>query len=125
MSKFKSKILIVEDDMQSQQYYSFVFKDRYDPYIVSTVSAAKKALRETNFNLAIIDISLPGNEDGFSLLKYIHEQLAHKIPAIAITAHAFPQNRTDALAAGADEFFTKPILGSVLLKVVQRYVEDM
>jgi len=125
MSDFKSKILIVEDDMQSQQYYSFVFEDRYDKYIVSTVCEAKKALQKTDFNLAIIDISLPGNEDGISLLKFIHDQLPHKIPAIAITAHALPQNRADALAAGADEFFTKPILGGALLKVEQKYVKDM
>lgn len=122
MSDPKPKLLIVEDDISSQQYYSIILGDLYNLTIVATVENARHALRETEFSLAIIDISLPGDEDGIDLIKFLVSEYAQKLPAIAITAHAFPQNREDALAAGAVDFFTKPILSGILLDAVQKHL---
>ena len=60
MDKEKTRILIVEDDISSQQYYTIILEDSFDLEIVSTVAEAKKALSKTEFYVAIIDISLPG-----------------------------------------------------------------
>ena len=122
MSDPKPKLLIVEDDISSQQYYTIILSDLYDLTIVATVEKARQALRETEFSLAIIDISLPGDEDGIDLIKFLVNEHPQKLPAIAITAHAFPQNREEALTAGAVEFFTKPIMSRVLLDAVQKYI---
>jgi len=122
MSDPKPKLLIVEDDISSQQYYTFILSDLYDLTLVATVKAARQALRETEFSLAIIDISLPGEEDGIDLIKFLVNEHPEKLPAIAITAHAFPHNREEALEAGAVEFFTKPILSDALLEVVQQNI---
>ena len=122
MSDPKPKLLIVEDDISSQQYYSFILSDLYDLTIVATVEKARQALREAEFNLTIIDISLPGEEDGIDLIKFLVNEHPQKLPAIAITAHAFPQNREQALTAGAVEFFTKPIMSGMLLDAVQKYM---
>ncbi len=121
MPEKETKILIVEDDISSQQYYTFIFKDQYEIKIVSTITEAKKALEEDKFAIALIDFSLPGGESGLDFIKLLHQQYAGLPIAIALTAHAFPQNKEDALEVGAVEFLTKPILSGALLDVIAKY----
>ncbi|NQV51455.1 MAG: response regulator [Candidatus Marinimicrobia bacterium] len=118
----KPKLLVVEDDISSQQYYDIILSDLYDLTMVATVEKAKQALDETEFSLAIIDISLPGDEDGIDLIKFLVNEHPQKLPALAISAHAFPQNREEAMAGGAVKYFTKPIMSGVLLEAVQEYI---
>ena len=122
MSDPKPKLLIVEDDISSQQYYTIILRELYDLTMVATVEKARQALREIEFSVAIIDISLPGEEDGLDLIKFLVREYAQKLPPIVVTANAFPKNREEALEAGAVEFFTKPILSGVLLNAVQKYI---
>ncbi|NQT63302.1 MAG: response regulator [Candidatus Marinimicrobia bacterium] len=124
MTNRKDKILIVEDDKASQLYYSTILNDLYDLRVVPTADQAREALQQEVFSLAIIDISLPGGEDGTSLIKWIKKEHSHNLPLVAITAHAFPQHREAALQAGAQEYFTKPILSSMLLEMIRRYIQD-
>jgi len=122
MSDPKTKLLIVEDDISSQQYYTVILSDLYDLTLVATVEKARQAIKQTEFSIAIIDISLPGEEDGIDLIKFLVSEYSQKLPAIAITAHAFPRNREEALEAGVVDFFTKPILSGILLDAVQKYI---
>ena len=124
MSDPKPKLLIVEDDLSSQQYYTIILSDLYDLTIVANVENAKQVIQETEFSLAIIDISLPGDEDGIDLIKFLVNEHTQKLPSIAITAHAFPHHREAALAAGAVDFFTKPIMSGILLDAVQKYIHN-
>jgi len=118
----KDKILIVEDDKTSQVYYSAILGDLYDLTLVPTAEMASEALQQDKFKLAIIDISLPGGEDGISLIKYIRKEYTDELPLIVITAHAFPEVKKEALEAGVVEFFTKPIMSGDLLEVVGKYL---
>ena len=122
MSDPKTKLLIVEDDISSQQYYDIILSDLYDLTIVATVVAAKQAIQKTKFSISIIDISLPGDENGIDLIKFLVSEYGKKLPAIAISAHAFPQNRIETIEAGAVEFFTKPIMSGTLLDALQKYI---
>ena len=123
MADSMAKVLIVEDDLSSQQYYSVIFDGKYEIYIVSTVEDAKQALKENIFKVAIIDISLPGSENGIDLIKFIQDKYPKNPDCIALTAHAFLHTRLEALEAGAVEFFTKPIMSGVLLDVVGKYIK--
>ncbi|NQV30085.1 MAG: response regulator [Candidatus Marinimicrobia bacterium] len=122
MAISKPKLLIVEDDISSQQYYSVVLRELFDLSIASTVEQAKQALADEKFELALVDISLPGDEDGIDLIKFIRSEYTNSLPALAISAHAFPRNREEALAAGAVDFFTKPIMSAVLMEIIQKYI---
>ncbi|MBC8374730.1 MAG: response regulator [FCB group bacterium] len=117
----KSKILIVEDDLSSQQYYSIIFDEKYEIYIAPTVAGAKQILKEHEFKVAIVDISLPGGESGIDLIKYMFQEYPQKPVAIAVTAHAFTKSQVDAQKAGAVEFFSKPVMSGVLLATVDKY----
>jgi len=123
MPKAKPKLLIVEDEIYSQIYYSHVLEADYDLSIAPTVDRAKKLLQETKFKLAIVDLSLPGGEDGLSLIRFLCREHPEITASIAITAHAYPKDQEDTFEAGATEFFTKPILSKALLDVVQKYIQ--
>ncbi len=123
MSERNHTVLIVEDDISSQNYYQHILREQYDIHVVSTVVEAKRILKEIDFSVAIIDISLPGGEDGLGLIRHIIKTYPDKPVPIVITAHAFKRDREVALKAGAVEFFTKPLLSGILLEVVQKYAK--
>ena len=122
MTESKAKVLIVEDDVSSQQYYSVILEEKYEICMVSTVEEAKQALKQNIFKVAIIDISLPGGESGIDLIKDIKVEFADNPVLIVISAHAFPKIRMEALEAGASEFFTKPIMSGTLIESIEKYV---
>jgi len=122
MAGNRANILILEDDISSQNYYSFVFNGKHDIRIVTNIMEAKQALAEESFGIALVDLSLPGGENGLDLIKYLDEERAEDGPtAIALTAHVFPHDKAEALAAGASEFLTKPIMSGELLDVIAKY----
>ena len=123
MSERNHAVLIVEDDVSSQNYYQHILRELYDVHVVSTVAEAKKVLKEGVFSVAIIDISLPGGEDGLDLIRHIIKTYPEKPAPIVITAHAFKHDRKAALKAGAVEYFTKPLLSGIILEVVQKYAD--
>jgi len=122
MTDNHTKILIVEDDISSQQYYAFIFKGNYAIKIVPTIQEAKQALKDEKYGIALIDFSLPGGENGLDFIKYLRDEYPEDLPvAIALTANVFPQNHIEALAAGAVEFLTKPIMSQDLLEIIAKY----
>ncbi len=121
MSENKPMVLIVEDEILSQTYYSHILQDHFEVHMVSNVADAKQALKEHEFTVAIIDISLPGEDNGLDLIKHLVKNIPEKPYPITISAHAFQNVREEALEAGAVEFFSKPVLSGILLDVVKKY----
>jgi CheY-like chemotaxis protein len=57
-----------------------------------------------------MDISLAGEEDGLSLTRRLRREEAFaKLPILAVTAYAFPEDRPKALAAGCTDYLSKPV----------------
>jgi CheY-like chemotaxis protein len=72
--------------------------------------------------LILMDLSMPGL-DGWQLARILkREAVSRQIPLFAVTAHAMPGDREKALAAGCDEYFTKPIDFSALIRLIARYL---
>jgi len=58
--------------------------------------------------LVLLDIQLPGR-DGYELLEELKTLPEHSWKVVALTAHALPEDRERARAAGFDSYITKPI----------------
>ncbi|GAP95516.1 hybrid sensor histidine kinase/response regulator [Leptolyngbya sp. NIES-2104] len=102
------RVLIVEDDLSTLQFLSFIIEQQ--GAIVTPVSSAQAALEQfqrSQFDILISDIGMQ-DMDGFTLLHHIRA-FAEELPAIALTAYATQRNREQALEIGFNEHLAKPI----------------
>jgi len=69
----------------------------------------------------LLDISLPGMDGTQVLAKIRAEERLKELPVVALTAHAMAGDREKYLAAGFDEYISKPIVDEkVLLEILER-----
>jgi len=72
--------------------------------------------------LILMDLSLP-KLDGLAATRQIRQQKGlKKVPILAVSAHDSPESRTEALAAGCNEYVTKPIDFDQLNALLERFV---
>jgi len=115
----KNKILIVDDNMGICESMSDILEDQ--GYEVSTSNNGSEAIdkiKQTLFNVAMIDIKLP-DMSGTQILKECKKSYPDMV-CIIMTGHASVDNAINVLKEGADEFFTKPL---VMEEVLHR-IED-
>jgi CheY-like chemotaxis protein len=72
-------------------------------------------------DLVLLDIQLPGR-DGYELLEELQTLPERTWKVVALTAHALPEDRTRASAAGFDGYITKPIDVRAFPAEVARYL---
>jgi two-component system cell cycle response regulator DivK len=105
------KILYVEDNDDNIYMLRMRFEllEGFNVLVAEDgVSAVEKAAAELP-DVILMDLDLPVI-DGWEATRRIKGNAATRhIPVIALTAHAMPGSREKALAAGCDEFDTKPI----------------
>ena len=73
--------------------------------------------------LILLDIQLPGR-DGYAVLEELKALAERPWKVVALTAHAMPEDRARALAAGFDGYITKPIDVRTFPQEVARYLGD-
>jgi len=80
-----------------------------------------KTVRENpGISIVLMDIKMPGM-NGLEATAEIRKFNA-RIPIIAQTAHAFAEDKKLALAAGCNEYLSKPIRFNELVEVINRYI---
>ena len=118
-----NRILVVEDDIQSQQYMKILLSRHF---AVETSSSAKDAwqlLHEKPIDLVLMDISLHGDIDGLQLTRMIREdEILRALPVIALTAHAFPADREKSIDAGCTDYLSKPFQREQLMTIINKYI---
>ncbi|HPE65104.1 MAG TPA: response regulator, partial [Synergistales bacterium] len=83
---------------------------------------ALQAVRENpDVALVLMDVKMPGM-NGLEATRRIR-RFNTVLPIIAQTAYAFPEDRTKALEAGCDDYISKPVERTALLKMIKRYCE--
>ena len=115
------KIAVVEDNPDNRMLVQALLEDRYEISEYETGVEAVEGLGGDIPDLVLLDISLP-EMDGTEVLAWIRGQDELKdVPVIALTAHAMAGDRDKYLAAGFDDYVTKPILDEdVLIEAIER-----
>ena len=72
------------------------------------------------YDLVLMDMSLPGLSGWEATQKLREDPAMANLPVIALTAHAMESDRQQALAAGCDEYETKPVDLARLLEKMNR-----
>jgi two-component system cell cycle response regulator DivK len=104
------KILLVEDNEMNRDMLSRRLKRRgYDVAIAADGITGVQMAHSEVPAVILMDMSLP-DLDGWEATRRIKANPATaRIPVVALTAHAMSDDREKALAAGCDDFDTKPV----------------
>ncbi len=85
----------------------------------TTTPEALKRFDEDAFDLALVDMQLP-NEGGAALIRQLRNDYGCQVPIVVLTATAAPEEREPGLAAGADDWLSKPVDSVALAMLLQR-----
>lgn len=101
------KVLVVED---SEEYQKIILRTLggFDVTCVSSAEEADVQLRNSTFDIALIDINLP-EKDGYSLISEIQANPeVNSIPIMCLSARSSINDKITAFSLGADDYLTKP-----------------
>lgn len=119
-----TKILYVEDNEDNIYMLTRRLKKRgYEVTIAKDGEEGIKLAKEIIPDLILMDLDLPVMDglDATRLLKKSPE--TSKIPIIILSAHAMEGVKADTLAAGADDYDTKPVNISRLMGKMEKFLE--
>jgi len=119
-----SKILLVEDNEMNRDILSRRLQRRGYEIVIAVDGDQGIAIAQTELpDLILMDMSLPVI-DGWEATRQLKAAPATRsIPIIALTAHAMSGDRQEALAAGCDDYDTKPIDLARLLGKIEALLE--
>jgi two-component system response regulator PilR (NtrC family) len=122
MGQEKSKILVVDDEPGMREFLEIMLEK--DGYIVETAADGSKAIdkiENTLFDLAIVDIQMPGM-NGIEVLKRVNEKSPETV-VIMITAYASHETAIEAMKLGAYDYITKPFKIDEIKLVIKKALD--
>ncbi|MDI1320949.1 MAG: ATP-binding protein, partial [bacterium] len=121
---FTGRILVVEDDKVNQRVITLMLERLgLECLVVSDGLTALDVLAQGNWDLVFMDCQLP-DIDGFETTRRARVQLEGRpLPIIALTANVRAEDRAACIAAGMDDFVSKPIRSAALRSVLARWLQ--
>ncbi len=119
------RILLVEDSRANQQVALAVLSEQ--AHQVVTANNGKEALvllEGKTFDLVLMDVQMPVM-DGYeatAAIRHRESETSEHLPIIAMTAHALKGDREQCLAAGMDDYVSKPVRREELFAAIARSV---
>ncbi|WP_347469939.1 response regulator [Burkholderia stagnalis] len=120
-----ARVLLVEDNPVNQQIALAMLEDTgYAVEVAENGREALDRLLEDRFDVVLMDCQMP-LMDGFEATQWLRlreaETGAARLPVIALTANAISGDRERCLAAGMDDYLSKPFSRDALLKMLARF----
>ena len=119
-----SRILLVEDNEMNRDMLSRRLTRRKYEVDVAVDGGQAVVKAESVPDLILLDMSLPVMDGWTVATKLKAQDSTRSIPIIALTAHAMVGDREKALAAGCDDYETKPIDFPRLLSKIAALIEN-
>ena len=118
------KILIVDDDLRNIFALSSALQGH--EMLIETANDGIEAINKLesidDIDLALMDIMMP-KMDGYEAIRYIRKQNKwKKFPVIALTAKAMKDDKEKCIAAGANDYITKPVDMDRLISLMQLWM---
>jgi len=122
-----STVLLVEDDLANRAVIEDIFQFDDVGAELACVDSGEKAMLvipKLQPILILMDIRLPGIS-GLEVTRTLKTESGSKdIPIWAITAYAMSEDKDKALAAGCDEYITKPINSGALREKIRKLISE-
>lgn len=116
------KILVVEDNLLNQEIILSLLESMGTGAIcVGSGAEAIQLVQQQAFDVILMDIQLP-EMDGVETTARIRElEVGKRLPIIAVTANALPGDKEAYLAAGMDDYLSKPIEPAQLRRALEQW----
>lgn len=117
-----SRLLLVEDDDDGRFIMRLTLENEgaiVDEAEDGTVAVSKALAAATPYDAVLMDMRMPG-KDGLATTRELRAR-GYSDAIIALTANAYERDRVDCLAAGMNDFATKPLKIDALVEVIRRH----
>jgi CheY-like chemotaxis protein len=113
-------ILVVDDYPENCRLLYFYLRGEYRVLTAFSAEHALDILEEEHVDLVVMDINLKDGMNGIEATERIRERPGlERLPVLAISAYAYPDDRARFLAAGFDDYIPKPIFKDRMLRKVR------
>jgi two-component system sensor histidine kinase RpfC len=117
-----ARVLVAEDYPTNQRVTKLILESRgHLATIVSNGEDALDALETDEFDIALVDLSMP-KLSGLDVIRAYRFIAPNPIPVLILSANVTTELIDASLAAGAAEFVSKPVRASTLLDAIDRQV---
>lgn len=115
-------LAVIEDNPDNRLLLDALLGDRYELVEYDNGRDALQGMAASPPDLVLLDISLP-ELDGHEILARMRaDERLRDLPVIALTAHAMTGDRERFLAAGFNDYVTKPIVDeTILIGAIERW----
>ena len=121
-------VLVAEDNPVNRKIVENMLRDeRYALTFAENGHEAYGAFRKSAFDVVLMDVSMPemdGIEATQAIRAFEATSKGGRTPIVALTAHAMSGDRERFIAAGMDDYLTKPIKKTLLVDLVSRFGES-
>lgn len=125
MTGERSKLLVVEDNRETQLIIKVALRDGFDLKVVNNAGDAISLLLNNNFDLVLLDLNLDGKDDGKTILREIREEMKNlKLPVIIATAYDLKPEDEKFYLENANGFIPKPFDKITLINSVNKILSS-
>jgi len=122
-----ANILIVDDNAENLQLLKLLLEELQMNVTTATSGIdAIQIFRPAAFQLVLMDLRMPGMSgiEASQQIRLLEENgRSPKTPIVALTAHVFANEKEALIAAGIDDYLTKPISETELHRILHRFIK--
>lgn len=118
-----ARILVIEDDAFSRELVRYLLnRGGYTVLEAADGAAGVRLALSAHPDLVLCDLQMPVL-NGYEVVRCLRANPAwHTVPVIAVTAFSMPGDRDTALAAGFDDYLTKPITPEIFVQQIAAFL---
>lgn len=119
------RVLLVEDNLLNQEVARFMLED-FDVVVEVAMNGEEclnllRAATEGTYALVFMDMQMPVMDGLTATIEMRKHPALAALPVVAMTANVMPEDRRRCLAAGMNDFVSKPIMPEALSEVLQKW----
>ena len=121
---FTPSILLAEDNEINQLFVKTILKKDFNLMIAPNGKVVVDLLNKEHFDLILMDLHMP-EMDGYtatSIIRKMSDQSKRTIPIIALTAAAIKGEKEKCIAAGMDDYISKPFETQDLVNMIHKHI---
>jgi two-component system, OmpR family, alkaline phosphatase synthesis response regulator PhoP len=125
MNESAGKILLIEDNKETQLLIKVLLRDFYSIDVSSDLNNSVKLLAEQIYLLVLLDINLMGAKDGIKILEFIRgNEGTANLPVIIMTAYELSDDEKKYLTNNSNAFLAKPFDKELLFQSVRKSIKE-